>query len=177
MFRDKIGGHAAVSSLSTLNTEVGHMMFAGRGLTSDGGSGGSMPDRRCDTGTRFWWRSGGFSARWSPGDFPQATVIMYDPTLLSEACIPPTTMWVHDPALRMNPYPCEEATESAMPFGSVSDFLPGQSTPPGLILSPRIGSARRIEASGLETTYRKYIAKMKAMPRPTLTAPPGSDEP
>jgi hypothetical protein len=113
------------------------------------------------------------------GDFLQATVILYDPILLNGPYIRTTMMWVHDPAMRMDPYPCEEATETAVPRGTVPHFLPGQSRLPGLNpkLADRFGTPFEARLGGSETMYPEYIAKMKAMPKPAVTAPPGSDGP
>lgn len=113
------------------------------------------------------------------GDFLQATVILYDPILLNGPYIRTTMMWVHDPAMRMDPYPCEEATETAVPRGSVPHFLPGQSRLPGLNpkLADRFNTPYQARVGGLETMYPEYIAKMKTMPKPATTAPPGSDGP
>ena len=66
------------------------------------------------------------------GDYLQATTIMYDPIYLAEPYIRSANMWVDSPERPMAPYPCEEATETVVPRGSVSHFLPGQSPLPGL---------------------------------------------
>ena len=52
------------------------------------------------------------------GDYLQATSILYDPVYMAEPYIRSTMMWRYDPGLVMlPPYPCEEATETAVPRG------------------------------------------------------------
>ena len=117
--------------------------------------------------------------RWKRiGNLLQATVIIYDPVYLAEPYIRTTMMWEADPAMRLEPYPCEEATETAIPRGAVPHFLPGTSPLPGWIRSLPISSARRTwRASAVaETMYPEYIKKMKGMPKPTVTAPRGTTE-
>ena len=70
------------------------------------------------------------------GNYLQATVIIYDPVTLAEPYIRSTMMWINDPAGTMQPYPCEEATETAVRAGSVPNFLPGKSRLPGLDPEP-----------------------------------------
>ncbi len=108
------------------------------------------------------------------GDFLQMTSIAYDPVLMAEPYIRTTMMWVNDPALVVAPYPCEEATEVAVPRGTVKHFLPGQSLLPGLNpkLTDRFGTPYEPRLGGSETMYPEYIAKMKAFPRPTATEGP-----
>jgi hypothetical protein len=103
------------------------------------------------------------------GNYLQLTVIMYDPVYLAEPYIRSALMFVNDPAMPMDPYPCEEATETAVERGRVPHFLPGQSPLPGLNpkLTDRFGTPVEPRLGGPETMYPEYIAKMKAMPRPT----------
>jgi hypothetical protein len=105
------------------------------------------------------------------GNYLQATVVMYDPIYLAEPYIRSTMMWSYDPAMVMAPYPCEEATETAVPRGSVPHFLPGQSPMPGLDprLTDRFGTPYEPRLGGPMTMYPEYITKMKAMPRPETT--------
>ena len=105
------------------------------------------------------------------GNYLQATVIMYDPVYLAEPYMRSTMMWSYDPAMRMDPYPCEEATETAVPRGTVPNFLPGQSPMPGLNpkLTDRFGTPYEPRLGGPMTMYPEYITKMKAMPRPATT--------
>jgi hypothetical protein len=112
------------------------------------------------------------------GDYLQATVVMYDPVYLAVPYIRSTMMWVADPALRMDPYPCEEATETAVPRGKVPHFLPGKSPLPGLnpTITDRFGTPIDARQGGPETMYPEYIAKMKTMPRPAAKAASGSAE-
>lgn len=112
------------------------------------------------------------------GDYLQATVIMYDPVYLSEPYIRTTMMWIHDPALNVAPYPCEEATEVAVPRGTVPHYLPGQSLLPGLNpkITDRFGTPYEARLGGAETMYPEYIAKMKTFSRPGARAPRGSAE-
>ena len=117
--------------------------------------------------------------RWRRIDgYLQATVIEYDPVYLAEPYIRTTMMWAADPALVMAPYPCEEATETALPRGTVPHFLPGQSPLPGLApaLADRFGTPYEARLGGPATMYPEYIAKMKTLPRPTMAAPAGTVE-
>jgi hypothetical protein len=121
-------------------------------------------------------RSGGMRSdkavvrtRWRRiGNYLQATSILYDPVNLTEPYARSTMMWVNDPAMVMAPYPCEEATETAVPRGNVPHFLPGQSPMPGLDpkLTDRFGTPYEPRLGGAATMYPEYIAKMKAMPKP-----------
>jgi len=111
------------------------------------------------------------------GNYLQATVIMYDPVYLAEPYMRSTMMWSYDPAMRMDPYPCEEATETAVPRGTVPNFLPGQSPMPGLNpkLTDRFGTPYEPRLGGPMTMYPEYIAKMKTMPKPaTLSTDTGA---
>ena len=112
------------------------------------------------------------------GDRLQTTVIIYDPVYLAEPYIRTTMMWEHDPGMPMWPYPCEEATETAVPRGHVAHFLPGTSPLPGLnpALADAFGTPYQARLGGAETMYPEYIARMKAMPRPNVAAPRGSTE-
>ena len=102
------------------------------------------------------------------GNYLQATVIMYDPVYLAEPYVRSTMMWNNDPGMIMAPYPCEEATETAVPRGKVAHFLPGESPMPGLNpkLTDRFGTAYEPRMGGPMTMYPEYITKMNAMPRP-----------
>ena len=112
------------------------------------------------------------------GDYLQATSILYDPVHFSEPYIRSTMVWVYDPALVESPYPCEEATETAVPRGSTPHFLPGQSPLPGLdpAVTDRFMTPYEPRLGGSETMYPEYIAKMKTFPRPGATAPAGTTE-
>ena len=112
------------------------------------------------------------------GDYLQATVIVYDPVYLTEPYVRSTMMWINDPVLPMHPYPCEEATETAVPRGTVPHFLPGQSPLPGLNanLLDRFGTPYQARLGGADTMYPEYIATMKTLPRPARNAPAGSTE-
>jgi hypothetical protein len=112
------------------------------------------------------------------GNYLQATSILYDPVYQAEPYVRSTMMWVYDPGLAEAPYPCEEATETAVPRGTTPHFLPGQSPLPGLNrdLADRFGTPYEARLGGPETTYPEYIAKMKAMPRPTTAAPASAAE-
>lgn len=112
------------------------------------------------------------------GDFLQATSILYDPVYLSEPYIRTTMMWIHDPAMPMNPYPCEEATETAVPRGTVRHFLPGTSPLPGLDpkLADKFATPYEARRGGPATLYPEFIAKMKTMPKPAVPAPAGAAE-
>jgi hypothetical protein len=106
------------------------------------------------------------------GNYLQATVIMYDPVYLAVPYIRTTMMWTFDPAMRMDPYPCEEATETAVPRGQVPHFLPGRSPLPGLDpnLTDRFDTPFLPRLGGTETMSPEYIAKMKTFPKPAKRA-------
>jgi len=106
------------------------------------------------------------------GDYLQATSIIYDPVMMTEPYVRSTMMWVLDPALPMSPYPCEEATETALARGHVPHFLPGKSPLPGLDknLTDRFGTPYEPRLGGAATMYPEYIVKMKAMPKPPKVA-------
>jgi hypothetical protein len=111
------------------------------------------------------------------GDYVQATSILYDPVQLTEPYVRSTMMWRFDPAMQLPPYPCEEATETAVPRGNTPHFLPGQSPLPGLDpkATDRFGTPHQPRLGGAETMYPEYIARMKAMPRPaTLSTDTGA---
>jgi hypothetical protein len=112
------------------------------------------------------------------GNYLQATSILYDPVYQAEPYVRSSMMWVYDPGLAEAPYPCEEATETAVPRGTTPHFLPGQSPLPGLNrdLADRFGTPYEARLGGPETTYPEYIAKMKAMPRPKTAAPASAAE-
>ena len=102
------------------------------------------------------------------GNFLQATSIVYDPVMMTEPYIRTTMMWSFDPGLAMAPYPCEEATEIAIPRGKVPHYLPGQSVLPSWNKDSRDRFATPYEArlGGAETMFPEYIAKLKTMPKP-----------
>lgn len=112
------------------------------------------------------------------GNYLQATVLIYDPLNMSEPYIRSSMMWESDPGLPMAPYPCEEATETAVKRGVVPHFLPGESPLPGLNpnLTDRFGTPYEPRLGGAQTMYPEYIAKLKTMPRPAAAAPRGSAE-
>ena len=87
-------------------------------------------------------------------------------------------MWQLDAAMPMWPYPCEEATETAVERGRVQHFLPGTSPLPGLNpkLADAFGTPHQARLGGPETMYPEFIARMKGMPRPAVAAPRGSTE-
>ena len=102
------------------------------------------------------------------GQILQATTIMYDPVYLAEPYVRSANVFISDAAMWLNPYPCEEATETAVPRGSTPHFLPGQSRLPGLNpdLPDRFGTPYEARLGGPDTMYPEYIAEMKAFPRP-----------
>lgn len=110
------------------------------------------------------------------GDYLQATSILYDPIALTEPYIRTTMMWVNDPNMNIAPYPCEEATETAVPRGRVPHFLPGRSPLPAFNRDFKDKFATPFEArlGGAETMYPEYIAKMRAFAKPTVPAPEGA---
>jgi hypothetical protein len=103
---------------------------------------------------------------------------LYDPVYLAEPYIRSTMMWMSDPALMESPYPCEEATETAIPRGEVAHFLPGQSPLPGLNpkLADRFFTPIEARVGGPETMYPEFIARMKSFSRPVASAPAGTTE-
>jgi hypothetical protein len=112
------------------------------------------------------------------GEYLQATVIIYDPVYFVEPYIRSSMMWASDPSMVMSPYPCEEATETALARGAVPHFLPGKSPLPGLNpnLTDRFGTPFEARQGGPQTMYPEYIAKMKTFKRPSSQAPRGSTE-
>ena len=66
------------------------------------------------------------------GDYLQATSILYDPVYMTEPYVRSTMMWVSDPNMRMDPYPCEEATETAIPRGAVPTLSSWKECPAGV---------------------------------------------
>ena len=89
------------------------------------------------------------------GNYLQATVIVYDPVMMTEPYIRSTMMWINDPSMNMSPYPCEEATETAIPRGTVPHFLPGKSPLPGLDpnLTDRFGTPYEPRLGGAPTMF------------------------
>ena len=84
------------------------------------------------------------------------------PGLPVRSAVRSTMMWVFDPAMKMDPYPCEEATETAVPRGQHA--LPPRRSPlPGLDpnLTDRFNTPYSTQTGGAETMYPEYIAKMK----------------
>ena len=112
------------------------------------------------------------------GNYLQATSILYDPVSMLEPYVRSTMMWVYDPGLTESPYPCEEATETAVPRGTTPHFLPGQSPLPGLNpnLADRFGTPHEARLGGPATMYPEYITKMKTLPRPATAAPADAAE-
>lgn len=106
------------------------------------------------------------------GDYLQATVIIYDPVYLSEPYVRSTLVWLSDPAYKMAPYPCEEATETALPRGEVAHFLPGKSPLPGLdpSVDDPFETPYAARLGGALTMYPDYIASMRAMRGPKTAA-------
>jgi len=101
------------------------------------------------------------------GNYLSATVIVYDPVYLTEPYIR-TETWLNNPKMVMNPYPCEEATETVVPRGKVPHYLPGKN-PILTEYAAQYGIPPEAALGGAETTYPEYIAKMKKMkllPRP-----------
>src|SRR4029453_16357188 len=94
------------------------------------------------------------------GNFLQATSILYDPVYMTEPYIRSSMMWIYDPALAESPYPCEEATETAIPRGTGQHFLPGKSPLPGLnpILADRFYTPIEARLGGSETMYPEFIS-------------------
>jgi hypothetical protein len=112
------------------------------------------------------------------GDYLQATSILYDSVYMTEPYARSTMMWVNDPSLRMDPYPCEEATETAIARGTVPHFLPGKSPLPAFNkdLTDRFGTPYEPRLGGAATMYPEYIVKMKAMPKPAKAFSGGAEQ-
>ena len=98
-------------------------------------------------------------------DYLQATVIMYDPVYLTEPYSRSSLIWIEDPGLAMDPYPCEEATETAVPKGSVAHFLLGETYMPAYDpeRSDPFGTPYEARMGGAESMYPDYIEKMETM--------------
>jgi hypothetical protein len=104
------------------------------------------------------------------GNYLQLTTIYYDPVYLAEPYMRSSTMFSYEPNMGMDPYPCEEATETAVPRGSYPHFLPGQSRLPAHNpkLTDRFGTPYQARVGGPDTMYPEYIKKMATMPKGTL---------
>jgi len=78
-------------------------------------------------------------------------LMVYDPVYLAKPYIRGSMMWVNDPSMVMAPYPCEEATELALPRGKVPHFPPGKSPLPGLNphITDRFGTPFEARQGGL----------------------------
>ena len=100
------------------------------------------------------------------GDYLQLTTILYDPVYLAEPYIRSSMMFINEPTMPMDPYPCEEATETAVPRGEVPHFLPGTSPLPGLDpdVADRFGTPNEARLGGPDTMYPEYIEKMQSLP-------------
>ena len=107
-------------------------------------------------------------SRWRRiGDYLQITSILYDPVLMSEPYIRTTMTWIEDPTLVVAPYPCEEATEVAVPTRGGAAF-PSRAESAAWSdpkLTDRFGTPYEARLGGSETMYPEYIAKMKTLPR------------
>jgi hypothetical protein len=105
------------------------------------------------------------------GNYLRATVIIYDPVYFEAPYIRTSLFWLNDPALKLPPYPCDEATETVVARGSVPHYLPGKSTLPGQDpqITDHFGTTYEARQGGAETMYPEYIAKMKTFPRPATT--------
>jgi hypothetical protein len=96
------------------------------------------------------------------GEYIRATVIIYDPVYFAEPYIRTSMFWVDDPKLVMPSYPCEEATETVVPRGTVPHYLPGKNLLPAQ--DPKatdpFGTPYTARLGGPETMYPEYIATM-----------------
>ncbi|HEY5623619.1 MAG TPA: hypothetical protein VIV14_07640 [Gammaproteobacteria bacterium] len=104
--------------------------------------------------------------RWKRiGDYLQATSILYDPVLLTEPYVRSSAMWVNTPDRPMSPYPCEEATETVVPRGAVSHFLPGRSPLPGIDPNSvdEFGTPYVAKLGGAETMLPEFADAMENM--------------
>jgi hypothetical protein len=112
------------------------------------------------------------------GDYLTAYIIVYDPVYLEEPFVRPAT-WIYTPNLVMQPYPCEEATETVVPRGKVPHYLPGQN--PMLTDQAALrGIPPEATLGNGEEMYPEYIAKMKKMkllPKPEKPLPAPIDGP
>jgi hypothetical protein len=128
---------------------------------------GPMRSDRATVRTRFLRR----------GNYLTVIVIIYDPAYLTVPFIR-TESWVYNPGLVINPYPCEEATETIVPRGKVPHYLPGKN-PMLTDFAAQYGIPPEAALGGAETLYPEYIAKMKKMkvlPRPAKGAGAQSEE-
>ena len=64
------------------------------------------------------------------GQLPAADDDHLRPRVSGGAVHPHLAMFVNDPAMPMDPYPCEEATETAVERGRVPHFLPARALSP-----------------------------------------------
>ena len=81
------------------------------------------------------------------------------------------------PGMDMPPYPCEEATETAVPRGTVPHFLPGKSPLPGVDpdATDRFGTPFERASAAPRRCIRSTIEKMKMMPRPAKVLTGGAE--
>jgi hypothetical protein len=109
------------------------------------------------------------------GNYLSSTSIVFDPAYLTEPLIRIQT-WVNDPQMVMNPYPCEQATETLVVPGQYPNYMPGKN-PLLTDFAARRGIPPEAVTSGsAEAMYPDYIKKMKTMkvlPRPVATADSG----
>jgi hypothetical protein len=84
-------------------------------------------------------------------------------------------MWRHDPAMQLPPYPCEEATETAVPRGRTPHFLPGQSPLPGLDpnVTDAFGTPYEPRLGGPDTMYPEYRKRLRDKYVPPPPVAPG----
>ena len=110
------------------------------------------------------------------GDYLQATSILYDPVYLSEPYIRSTMMWIDSPERQMSPYPCEEATETVVPRGSTSHFLPGRNPLPGVDPAnvDQFSTPYEAKLGGAHTMMPEFVDDIVAMEVTPVDADPAA---
>jgi hypothetical protein len=96
------------------------------------------------------------------GNYLSATTIVYDPVYLTEPLIRLMT-WVNDPNMVMNPYPCEQATETLVEPGKYPNYMPGKNALLTEFAANHGIPPEAINSGSAEAMYPDYIKKMKTM--------------
>jgi len=107
------------------------------------------------------------------GNYLTAIAIIYDPAYLAEPMVRPAT-WVYDPDLVMNPYPCEQATETLVQPGQFPSYMPGKN-PLLSYFAAKYQIPQEAALGGPETMYPEYIKQLQTMKPPPRPAPAAPD--
>jgi len=105
------------------------------------------------------------------GNYLSWTSIVYDPIYLTEPLIRIQT-FLNDPTLVLNPYPCEQATETLVPPGEYPNYMPGRNPLLTDFAARRGIPPDAINSGSAEAMYPDYIKKMKTM---KLAPKPGGE--